>query len=97
MPVSTVHPPMLLEKLLVPTLKLFPSILTEFTDGGRRMPLVISFTTDQTAAIHEITFLAVKHDRVSVRIERSKSRDEDSIWNQWLMTDNVYRSIRIDV
>lgn len=59
------------------------------------MPVVISFTADQTAAIHDITFLAVKHNGVFVRIERPKSRDEDSIWNQWLMTDNVYRSIRI--
>lgn len=61
------------------------------------MPVVISFTADQTAAIHDITFLAVKHNGVFVRIERPKSRDEDSIWNQWLMTDNVYRSIRIDI
>lgn len=65
------------------------SILTEFTNGRGRIPLVISFTIDYTAALEDITFLAAKHKRVFVNVHGSKSRDNDSIWNLWSITDNI--------
>ena len=50
-------------------------ILTELTNGRRRIPGVVSFTMDYAAAFEVKTFIAAKHNGVFEIIDGSKSRD----------------------